>query len=193
MKRLFLLLVLLGGWLTAPAFAQQTSSPIYQPGHLMPLDSVLKVKVGEVAPDFMLPATNGSRVRLSDFQGTQNVMLSFVPAAFTPVCSDQWPGYQLTKDLFQSHNTVILGISTDNVPSLYAWTKAMGDLWFPVLSDFWPHGAVASKYGVLRSNGITERAVFVIDMKGIIRYIDVHDINFRPKLQPIIQALEKLQ
>jgi len=56
----------------------------------------------------------------------------------------------------------------------------MGKLWFPVLSDFWPHGAVAKKFGVLRSNGVSERALFVINKKGIIRYIDVHDINKRP-------------
>ena len=192
MKRSVFLIAIFLWCVAVSAFAQQ-STPIYKPGHLTPLDSVLKVKVGDPAPDFVLPATNGARVRLSDFQGKQNVMLSFVPAAFTPVCSDQWPGYQLTRDLFQSHNTIILGISADNVPSLYAWTETMGSLWFPVLSDFWPHGAVASKYGVLRSGGTTERAIFVIDMKGIIRYIDVHDINFRPRLQPIIQALEGLK
>jgi peroxiredoxin (alkyl hydroperoxide reductase subunit C) len=69
----------------------------------------------------------------------------------------------------------------------------MGDLWFPVLSDFWPHGGVAKKYGVLRSDGTSERAVFVIDKKGIIRYIDVHDINKRPQLEDLIKELEKLK
>jgi peroxiredoxin (alkyl hydroperoxide reductase subunit C) len=65
-------------------------------------------------------------------------------------------------------------------------------LWFPVLSDFWPHGAVAQKYGVLRSDGTSERALFVIDKKGIIRYIDVHDINKRPPLEGIIKALKRI-
>jgi peroxiredoxin (alkyl hydroperoxide reductase subunit C) len=65
-------------------------------------------------------------------------------------------------------------------------------LWFPVLSDFWPHGAVADKYGVLRSEGTSERALFVIDKGGIIRYIDVHDINDRPRLEALVQALENL-
>ncbi len=68
----------------------------------------------------------------------------------------------------------------------------MGTLWFPVLSDFWPHGKVADTYGVLRSDGMTERAIFIIDKKGIIRYIDVHDINKRPPLEDIIRELEKL-
>lgn len=193
MRRLILLFVVVLVVTSTAAFAQHTIQYVYKPGQLKPLDSVLKVKVGELAPDFILPATNGDKVRLSDFRGTKNVMLSFVPAAFTPVCSDQWPGYDLIKDLFVSHNTIVMGISTDNVPSLYAWTEAMGGLWFPVLSDFWPHGATALKYGVLRSNGITERAIFIVDRQGIIRYIDVHDINFRPKLEPIMKALENLQ
>ena len=69
----------------------------------------------------------------------------------------------------------------------------MGKLWFTVLSDFWPHGAVAKRYGVLRSNGVSERALFIIDKKGIIRYIDVHDINKRPLLEDLVSALEKLK
>jgi peroxiredoxin (alkyl hydroperoxide reductase subunit C) len=68
----------------------------------------------------------------------------------------------------------------------------MGALWFPVASDFWPHGLVAGKYGVLRSDGVSERALFLIDKKGVIRYIDVHDINKMPKLENLIKALEKL-
>ena len=188
---LFFLIVMVGA---GPLWAAQyTKHPVYKPGRLKPLDSVLKVETGQMTPDFTLPAIDGSRVTLSDYRGRKNVMISFVPAAFTPVCSDQWPGYDLIRDVFESHNTVLLGISTDNVPSLFAWTEAMGGLWFPVLSDFWPHGAVASRYGVLRSDGTTERAIFIIDTKGIIRYIDVHDINFRPKLKPIIETLKTLK
>jgi len=115
-----------------------------------------------------------------------------VPAAFTPVCSAQWPGYNLVPDLFQKHNAILLGITPDNIPSLYAWTREMGQMWFDVLSDFYPHGAVASSYGVLRRDGTAERALFVIDKKGIIRYIDVHDINERPPLEELVAALNKL-
>ena len=61
------------------------------------------------------------------------------------------------------------------------------------LSDFWPHGAVAKRYGVLRANGVSERALFVIDKKGVVRYIDVHDINKRPPLEDLMGALEKLK
>ncbi|MBF0527260.1 MAG: peroxiredoxin [Deltaproteobacteria bacterium] len=173
------------------AQGQDLRDGIYEVGKLKPVDSRLKIKVGEVAPDFTLPAVAGDRVTLSRFRG-RNVVLSFVPAAWTPVCSDQWPGYNIAKDLFDKHQAVLLGITVDNIPTLYAWTRAMGRLWFPVLSDFWPHGAVADKYGVLRSDGMTERALFVIDKQGVIRYIDVHDINVRPDLGVLAEELDKL-
>ncbi len=165
---------------------------IYQVGTLQPIDSVLRVKVGDHAPDFTLPAVSGEKVSLSQFQGKKNVVLSFVPAAWTPVCSDQWPGYNIAKDIFSRYDTILLGITVDNIPTLFAWTNQMGQLWFPVLSDFWPHGAVAKRYGVLRSNGVSERALLIIDKAGIIRYIDVHDINKRPPLEDLMGALEKL-
>lgn len=166
---------------------------IYQVGRLKPIDSVLRVKKGQVAPDFTLPSISGEKVSLKQYRGKKNVVLSFVPAAWTPVCSDQWPGYNLVKGIFDQYDAILLGITVDNIPTLFAWTNQMGKLWFPVLSDFWPHGRVAKKYGVLRSDGVSERALFVIDKKGIIRYIDVHDINRRPPLEELIRALEELK
>jgi len=169
---------------------------IYPVGKLKPRDSVLKVKVGDLAPDFTLPAVRGGKVTLSQYRGKKNVVLSFVPAAWTPVCSDQWPGYNIAKEFFDQSNAILLGITVDNIPTLYAWTNQMcmggGTLWFPVLSDFYPHGAVAEKYGILRTDGVAERALFVIDQKGIIRYIDVHDINERPRLEVLVKELQKL-
>lgn len=176
-----------------PAVASTNSSMLYQPGDLKPLDSQTHLKVGDEAPDFLLPSISGERVSLSSYRGRQHVMLSFIPAAWTPVCSDQWPGYCLAEDLFKMHDTVLLGISVDNVPTLFAWTQSMENLWFPVLSDFWPHGEVAKKYGVLRSTGTSERAIFLIDKEGIIRYIDVHDINARPDLENLVKAMESLK
>jgi peroxiredoxin (alkyl hydroperoxide reductase subunit C) len=166
---------------------------IYPVGKLKPIDSQLKVKVGDRAPVFTLPSISGERISLSQYRGKKNVVLSFVPAAWTPVCSDQWPGYNIAKDLFDQHETILLGITVDNLPTLFAWTNQMGKLWFPVLSDFWPHGKVAKTYGVLRSDGTSERALFVIDKKGIIHYIDVHDINKRPPLEDLMGALERLK
>jgi peroxiredoxin (alkyl hydroperoxide reductase subunit C) len=166
---------------------------IYNVGTLKPIDSVPKLKVGDRAPNFMLPAVSGEKVSLDQYRGKKNVVLSFVPAAWTPVCSDQWPGYNIVKDIFDQNDAILLGITVDNIPTLFAWTNQMGKLWFPVLSDFWPHGAVTKRYGVLRSNGTSERALFIIDKKGITRYIDVHDINKRPPLEDLVSALEKLK
>lgn len=181
--------------LAAIAFARSEAfkENIYNPGQLKPVDSVLKVKVGDAAPDFTLPAIAGGTVSLHDFRGKKNVVISFVPAAWTPVCSDQWPGYNILKDMFDSHDAVLLGITEDNIPTLFAWTNQMGKIWFPVLSDFCPHGKVASSFGVLRSDCVSERALFVIDKKGLIRYINVNDINKRPRLEDLVSELEKLR
>jgi peroxiredoxin len=181
-------------FLSLPALAGSDAlkEGIYQVENLKPVDSTLKVKVGDRAPDFTLKAVSGGTISLKDYRGKSNVMVSFVPAAWTPVCSDQWPGYNIAQEEFARYDTVLIGITVDNIPTQYAWTKTMGTLWFPVLSDFWPHGKVADTYGVLRLDGMTERAIFIIDKKGIIRYIDVHDINKRPPLEDIIRELEKL-
>ena len=180
--------------LIAPSFGGSAAFKdyIYNPGQLKPIDSILKVKVGEIAPDFTLPSVSGEKVTLSQYRGKKHVVISFVPAAWTPVCSDQWPGYNIAREMFAENDAVLLGITVDNIPTLYAWTKQMGKLWFPVLSDFWPHGAVAEKYGVLRSTGEAERALFFIDKKGVIRDIQVSDINKRPDLEYCAAALEKL-
>lgn len=176
----------------APALAVDLKDMIFAPGLLKPLDSALKVRPGQVAPDFALPGILGETVRLSDFRGKKNVMLSFVPAAFTPVCSDQWPGYNLIREMFEERDTIILGITVDNLPSLYAWAVEMRGLWFPVLSDFWPHGAVARKFGVLRTSGTSERAIVLIDKKGVVRFARSFDINIRPELGLIMGELDKL-
>jgi peroxiredoxin (alkyl hydroperoxide reductase subunit C) len=161
---------------------------IYNPGKQKPIDSVLKVKVGEIAPDFVLPSVSGEKISLHQFLGKKNVVISFVPAAWTPVCSEQWPGYNIVKDVFSETDAVLLGITVDNIPTLHAWTNQLGSVWFHVLSDFWPHGAVAKTYGVLRSDGVTERALFIIDKEGLVRFIQVTDINKKP--DPSVCALE---
>ncbi|MBW2487171.1 MAG: redoxin domain-containing protein, partial [Deltaproteobacteria bacterium] len=131
--------------LTATAFgaSEAFKNNIYNPGQLKAVDSTLKVKIGQPAPDFTLPSVSGEKISLSQYRGKKHVVISFVPAAWTPVCSDQWPGYNIVKELFDENEAVLLGITVDNIPTLYAWTNQMGNLWFPVLSDFWPHGAVA--------------------------------------------------
>ena len=183
-------LLLLGG----RVFAQSGvfSGNVYDMGRLKPIDSELKVKTGELAPDFTLPSVSGKKISLSQYRGKKNVVLSFVPAAFTPVCSAQWPGYDIVKDAFEEGDAILLGITVDNIPTLHAWTRQMGGVWFEVLSDFWPHGEVAEKYGVLRSDGLAERALFFIDKEGILRAILEMDITQTPDFAACAAELEKL-
>ncbi len=185
---LFLVLTCVSAYATDDNFTNLT----YDPGKLKPTDSNLKVKAGQEAPNFTLPSISGKKITLSDYRGKKNILLSFVPAAWTPICSHQWPGYNIAKGSFDKSDTILIGISVDNLPTLYAWTKQMGQVWFEVLSDFWPHGKVASTYGVLRSDGVAERALFYINKKGIINAIMVMDINQKPDLKQCKAELKKL-
>ena len=90
-------------WVLTPAVygaSDAFKDNIYKVGALKPLDSKLKVKVGDRAPEFTLPSVSGEKVSMGQYRGKKNVVLSFVPAAWTPVCSDQWPGYNLIRDVF---------------------------------------------------------------------------------------------
>ena len=187
--------VVIFSWLGSVS-AESTTCTVYSVGELKPVDSIPILKIGEKAPDFTLPSVGGDKISMSHYLGKKNVVISFVPAAWTPVCTSQWPVYDLAKDIFHDNDAVLLGITVDNTPTLYAWANEIlpdrDREWFPILSDFYPHGQVAKKYGVLRSEGFTERALFVIDKQGIIRFIDIHDINERPPLMELKKALENI-
>jgi glutaredoxin len=94
---------------------------------------------------------------------------------------------------FAGLNTQVLGVSVDHVPCLEAWAESMGGITFPLMSDFWPHGQVSKLYGVLREEGYSERAIFIIDKAGIIRYIDIHDINDQPLNRELLEELQKIE
>ncbi len=189
-KKISVVLLVLAVYVCTPGLglSEVAKENIYDPGKLKPIDSVLKVEVGEIAPDFVLKSVSGEKIALHQFHGKKNVVISFVPAAWTPICSEQWPGYNIVKDVFSETDAVLLGITVDNIPTLHAWTNQIGKVWFHVLSDFWPHGAVAKTYGVLRSDGVTERALFIVDKEGFLRFISVTDINKKP--DPAVCALE---
>ena len=198
-RKLFCNIAVLSFFISIGIVHAQSDKPnknLYQLGILKPTDSVPVLKVGDKAPDFSLTSVGGLSTSLSQYLEKKNVVISFVPAAWTPVCSAQWPEYNKAKQMFDDHDAMLLGITVDNSPTLYSWTKNMcgvdSTLWFPVFSDFYPHGEVAKKYGVLRSEGFTERALFVVDKKGIIRFIDIHDINEKPPLSQLRKALEDL-
>jgi peroxiredoxin len=86
-----------------------------------------------------------------------------------------------------------VGISCDATPSQKAWAESIGGLSLPLLSDFWPHGDVTKKYGVLRDAGFPERALFIIDKQGVVRYIDVHDLREQPDEEVLFEELRKLR
>lgn len=90
-------------------------------------------------------------------------------------------------------DTQVLGISVDSSDCLYAWAESLGGITYPLLSDFFPHGRVAQLYGVLRPEGYSERAIFVIDKRGVIRYVDVHEIDDQPDNEVLFAELYKLE
>ena len=103
------------------------------------------------------------------------------------------PSYEEDSSEFERRNAQVLGISTDQVHSQEGWAKSLGGLSYPLLADNWPYGHVAAQYGVLRGDGLAERAIFVIDKQGKVAYIDVHDISEQPPTDKIMAALDKLK
>jgi alkyl hydroperoxide reductase subunit AhpC len=104
------------------------------------------------------------------------------------------PSYEELRSEFERRDTQVLGISTDQIFAVEAWAKSMGGLSYPLLSDFWPFGFVSARYGVLRGDsGQAERAVFVVDQRGTVVYVDVHDISEAPPTAGIFDALDRLR
>ena len=136
----------------------------------------MAVEVGQEAPDFELKNQHGEPVRLSSFRGAKNVVLVFYPLAFSGVCSselralrDDFP--EVTRD-----DTELLTVSVDSVYVLRKWSDTEG-FQFGLLSDFWPHGQVASLYGVFNADlGIALRGTFIIDKAGVVRWKVVNPI-----------------
>lgn len=103
------------------------------------------------------------------------------------------PSYEMDLHKFEGYSTQVLGISVDSIPCLKAWAESLGGISYPLLSDFWPHGAVAELYGVLRDDGRSERALFIVDKEGVVRYLDIHDIDEQPDNEELFKALRGLE
>jgi|ERR1035437_1711300 alkyl hydroperoxide reductase subunit AhpC len=103
------------------------------------------------------------------------------------------PSYERELDRFRANDAQVVGVSVDSRFSNAAWAQQIGGITYPLLSDFYPHGAVAERYGVLRPIGCAERAIFIIDKDGIVRYIDVHEGKEQPDEAVIFEELAKLQ
>lgn len=133
----------------------------------------MTAEVGQPAPDFALPATTGGELSLASFKGKKNVVLFFFPKAFTGTCERQVSGHAADYDKFVALDAEVLGVSTDQTPAQAAFARSCGSDRFPLLSD--DRMKVVSDYGVARAEGSlhNERAVFVIDKQGVIRYKQV--------------------
>ncbi|GHO82789.1 peroxiredoxin [Dictyobacter formicarum] len=150
------------------------------------------LKVGDKAPDFTLKTAKNEQWHLKDFRGKKNVVLAFVPFAFSSVCSAQLPSYEAELERFHDFDTEVVSISMDSTYALNAWSQSMHTT-FPHLSDFYPQGSVVDLYGVRHAAGMPERALFVIDKEGVIRYIEVqHAPGEMPDNEDLFEALRRL-
>ena len=146
---------------------------------------------GAMAPDFSLKSTPDQSLSLSDLRG-RPVILAFYPADWSPVCGDQMGLYNQILPEFHKHGASLLGISVDGTWCHAAFARDRG-LHFPLLADFEPKGAVARAYGVYRAeDGECDRALFVIDAEGVIRWSYVSPIGINPGADGILAALEAL-
>ena len=151
------------------------------------------LEVGTKAPDFELKAAQGDNVRLSDLLAEGGyVILAFYPAAWSPTCGDEMTLFQEFLDEFEALNAKLVGISVDNVWAVQAWAESKA-ITFPLLCDFHIKGAVAEQYGVMRDDGVTERALFVVDPEGTIRYSYVSPITENPGVDCLFDVLEELE
>lgn len=149
-------------------------------------DQTETLKVGDEAPDFKLKGTGNTEFKLSDQRG-KNVVLNFFPAAFSGVCSKQMTNIEAEKSKL-GEGTIVVGVSVDGTWALEAFKKQMG-IDFALLSDYYPHGEVAQKYGLLFPTGAAHRAVIGIDKEGVVRYIDDHAVLEVPELEACAVAL----
>ncbi|PRY34081.1 peroxiredoxin [Umezawaea tangerina] len=130
---------------------------------------------GSQAPDFTLRDSNRQQVSLSRYRGVRPVLLVFYPFAFSGTCQAELDALQTDLDRYEKADVAVLAISVDTPYSLKAWSRAQGYR-FPLLSDFWPHGAVAKSYGTFNpTNGMSNRGTFLVDPHGTIRYAEVNE------------------
>ncbi len=173
-----------GGALTDLRDLFHTAPPMDQPSVTTPLEP------GVDAPEFALPDSTGASVRLSDFRGAP-VVLVFYPLDWSPGCSQQLDLYEQELAEFRVRETGVVGISVDSVYSHGAWAAARG-ISFPLLADFHPKGEVVRRYSVWREqDGYSDRALYVVDADGVIRYSVVAPyLDYVPDLDELLQAVD---
>lgn len=140
--------------------------------------------------DFVLRDQNGKEFKLSEYR-SKKILLSFHPLAWTPVCTNQMISLERNNEEFEKMNMIAVGISVDSVPCKKEWAKQIGIEKTRLLSDFWPHGEVAKKYGVFREkDGFSERANIIIDEEGKIIFRRIYQISELPDINEIMNFIE---
>jgi peroxiredoxin len=148
--------------------------------------------VGQIAPDFRLKDQHGKDVSLSDYKGVKNVVVVFYPFAFSGICTGELCEIRDDLGAFESDQVQVLAVSCDHMFTQRAWSDSQG-FFFPVLSDFWPHGAAAQAFGVFdQSGGFSRRGTFLIDAGGIVRWTLVNGPSERRDFAGYHAALKKL-
>ncbi len=150
------------------------------------------IKIGDSAPDFVLKDHHNKELRLSDLKG-KRVLLSFHPLAWTKVCAQQMKSLETNFKRFEELKTVPLGLSVDAVPTKHAWARReLGIENVRLLSDFWPHGEIAKKFGLFREKeGHSERSNVIIDENHKAVFVKVYDIPQLPDIEEIINFLKQ--
>ena len=152
----------------------------------------MAIEIGDEAPDFELPDQHGTPVKLSSFRGAKNVVLVFYPLAFSGVCSGELCALREDFPEVNRDDVALLTVSIDSVFTHRAWSD-QENFQFPLLSDFWPHGGVAQRYGVFdEAKGIATRGTFVIDKNGIVRWRVVNPIPQARDIADYQKALASL-
>ena len=152
----------------------------------------MSLDVGSVAPDFTLRSQHGEDITLSSFRGDQNVVLVFIPFAFSGICADELGEIRDNIEVFEAADAQVLAISCDHFFANRAFSDRDGHT-FPILSDFWPHGEVAKAYGTFNDDaGAPNRGTYVIDREGLVRWKVQKGIGDRRDLSEYRAALAGL-
>jgi peroxiredoxin len=159
--------------------------------------------VGDAAPDFELPALVAgvkTPLRLSAYRGQKSVVLAFYPFNWQQTSAAQLVSYQVQRPRVLASNAEIVGITVDSIMNTTAWERAIGPFDFPLCSDFWPHGEVSERYGVLRRSGgksdggtgSSERAVVIVDRSGTVAFRKTYARDQVPPVEEVLTLLEQI-
>lgn len=151
------------------------------------------IAIGDTAPNFSLEDNHEQFINLSNYRG-KNILLSWHPLAWTPICTDQMRSLENNWDKFQKLNTIPFGISVDAQPSKKVWATALVLEHLNILADFWPHGKVTQDYGLfVEKDGTSQRANVLIDENGIVKWVKVYPPNQLPDINEVFQILSNMQ